>query len=154
MLHVICTKTKVNHGTKEFCKVHAFSMTGIHKFLFKSEVAIHILTKIRHRPTDLVCFALNSPGQHWFYSNIFITSFHTIVTHIMHLISFLFYFVAKSLANQVNDIPYITIFSAIIFGFRWYFGNLTLIHVFLGTKPSVLSGKKSKIITGDVTVGA
>ena len=31
--------------------------------------------------------------------------------------------------------------------------ELTLIREFLGTLPSVLSGKKSKIITGDVTVG-
>ena len=31
--------------------------------------------------------------------------------------------------------------------------SLTLIHEFLGLSPSVISGRKSKIITGDVTVG-
>ena len=31
--------------------------------------------------------------------------------------------------------------------------QLTLIREFLGPSPSVISGKKSKIITGDVTVG-
>ena len=67
--------------------------------------------------------------------------------------SILFFFVFSFLLFLMKN--EIAISSTIVFlrmrAFFWH--QLTLIRGFLGPSPSVFSGKKSRIIIGDVTVG-